>query len=68
MSFGTKRCYGRDKMDMEKNCFDNNAFVLSEQNLWMPDLVRMNFDFILFNNRFFIHECMHLYSNKTIVQ
>lgn len=33
-------------MDLEKSCFDNNGFVLLEKNLWMPDLVRMNFNFM----------------------
>lgn len=45
MSFSAKRYLGRNKMDLEKSCFDNNGFVLSEKKIWLPDLVRMNVHF-----------------------
>lgn len=49
MSFGGQCVLKRDKMDLEKSCFDNNGFVLLEKNLWMPDLVRMNFNFMQYS-------------------
>lgn len=43
------------KMDKEKCCYDNSAFVLTEKNIWMQNEVR---DYIVFcktEARLFLH-------------
>lgn len=48
------------KMDKEKCCYDNSAFVLTEKNIWMQNEVRVYVGFCNTRARLFLQRVLYL--------